>query len=90
MARLVPDEGTIEPLPGLLINRSTKPVEWGGTLSQPAFCFVAQGSKQALVGDEVYRYDPGHYLLFTVDLPVAFEVTEATEHKPFLGTQTRP
>jgi len=85
IARLVPDDGTIEPLPGLLINRSTKPVEWGGTLTKPAFCFVAQGNKQALVGDELYRYDPDHYLLFTVDLPVAFEVPEAAEHHPFLG-----
>lgn len=85
MSRLVPREGTIEPLPGLLLNRSTNPVEWGGTLSQPAFCFVAQGAKRALVGDEIYRYDPGHYLLFTVDLPVAFEVEKASEEEPFLG-----
>ncbi|MEQ1764618.1 MAG: AraC family transcriptional regulator [Pyrinomonadaceae bacterium] len=85
MSRLVPDEGTIEPLPGLLLNRSTMPVLWGGTLSQPAFCFVAQGSKRALVGADVYLYDPSHYLLFTVDLPVAFEVEEASEKDPFLG-----
>jgi AraC-like DNA-binding protein len=85
MSRLVPEAGTIEPLPGLLLNRSTKPIEWGGTLSQPAFCFVAQGAKRALVGDEIFRYDPGHYLLFTVDLPVTFEVEEATEEDPFLG-----
>jgi AraC-like DNA-binding protein len=85
IARLVPEDATLEPLPGLLLNRSTKPMEWGGTLTQPAFCFVAQGNKQALVGDEVYRYDPGHYLLFTVDLPVAFEVPEAAEDNPFLG-----
>lgn len=52
---------------------------------RPAFCFVAQGSKQALLGEEIFRYDPGHYLLFTVDLPVAFEVEEATEENPFLG-----
>src|SRR5215218_1630293 len=85
MSRLVPDDGTLEALPGLLLNRSTKPVDWGGTLAKPAFCFVAQGSKQALVGDEIYRYDPEHFLLFTVDLPVAFEVKEATNEEPFLG-----
>jgi AraC-like DNA-binding protein len=85
MALLVPEAGTLEPLPGLLVNRSTRPVKWAGILTQPAFCFVAQGSKQALVGDDVYRYDPGHYLLFTVDLPVAFEVQDAAEDDPFLG-----
>ncbi len=31
---------------------------------QPAFCVVAQGRKQALLGEEVFRYDPGYYLLF--------------------------
>src|SRR5688500_2222471 len=85
MQRVVPVEGTREVLPGLLLNRSVRPVEWGGTLSQPAFCFVAQGSKHAMVGQELYRYDPGHYLLFTVDLPVTFAVDEASEHEPFLG-----
>jgi AraC-like DNA-binding protein len=85
MSRLVPRAGTMEALPGLLLNRSTSPVEWGGALSQPAFCFVAQGRKHALLGEEIYRYDPGHYLLFTVELPIAFEVEEATEEHPFLG-----
>ena len=33
----------------------------------------------------MFRYDPEHYLLFTVDLPVAFEVAEATAADPFLG-----
>lgn len=85
MSRLVPEEGTLEAFPGLLLNRSVKPTEWGGTLSQPSFCFVAQGRKRALVGDEIFRYDPGHFLLFTVDLPVAFEIEEASSDHPFLG-----
>lgn len=85
MLRVVPEEGTLEALPGLLLNRSIKPMQWGGTLTQPAFCFVAKGSKLALVGNQIYRYDPEHFLLFTVDLPVAFEVEQATEDEPFLG-----
>ena len=85
MFRLVPNEGTVEPYPGLLLNHSTQPMDWGGSVAQPAFCFVAQGSKQALVGDEIFRYDPGHYLLFTVDLPVAFQVGKASAEEPFLG-----
>ncbi len=31
------------------------------------------------------RYDPGHYLIFTVDLPVVFQVEEASEELPYLG-----
>src|SRR6185369_15422338 len=32
-----------------------------------------------------FRYDPGHYLLFTVDLPLVFQVEEATPDEPYLG-----
>lgn len=52
---------------------------------QPAFCVVAQGCKQALLGEEVFRYDPGHYLIYTVDLPLTFQVEEASKERPYLG-----
>ena len=52
---------------------------------QPAFCVVAQGRKQALLGEEVFRYDPGHYLIYTVDLPLTFQVEEASTERPYLG-----
>ena len=42
------------------------------------------GQKRALLG-EVFRYDPGHYLLFTVDLPLIFQVDKATPDEPYLG-----
>ena len=38
-----------------------------------------------LLGEEVFWYDPGHYLIFTVDLPVVFQVEEASEERPYLG-----
>lgn len=37
------------------------------------------------MGEEVLRYDPGHYLLFTIDLPVIFRVEEASEERPYFG-----
>jgi AraC-like DNA-binding protein len=52
---------------------------------QPSFCFIAQGRKQVLLGEELFRYDPGHYLIYTVDLPLVFQVEEASEEKPYLG-----
>lgn len=85
MARALPDEGWIEALEGLFLARVAKPMESPLALYQPAFCFVAQGGKQVLVGEEVLRYDPGHYLLFTVDLPVIFRVEEASKEKPYFG-----
>jgi AraC-like DNA-binding protein len=46
---------------------------------------IAQGSKEILLGDELYRYDPNHYLITTAALPVAGRVTEASEERPYLG-----
>jgi AraC-like DNA-binding protein len=50
----------------------------------PAFCVIAQGSKQVLLGEEVFRYDSGHYLISTVDLPIVSHVAEASIEKPYL------
>jgi AraC-like DNA-binding protein len=85
MARALPEDGAREALDGLFLARLTKPMESTLALYQPAFCFVVQGGKQVLVGEEVLWYDPGHYLLFTVDLPVIFRVEEASEGKPYFG-----
>jgi AraC-like DNA-binding protein len=85
MARALPEDGAIEALDGFFLAHLTKPTETPLALYQPAFCFVVQGGKQVLVGEEVLRYDPGHYLLFTVDLPVIFRVEEASEENPYFG-----
>jgi AraC-like DNA-binding protein len=83
--RLLPDDGAREALPGFYIARSSKATESVQSIFQPALCFVVQGGKRVLLGEEVFRYDPGHYLLYTVDLPLVFQVEEATEVKPYLG-----
>ena len=85
MAQALPKDGSREVLDGLFLAHLTKPTESPLTLFQPAFCFVVQGGKQVLVGEEVLRYDPGHYLLFTVDLPMIFRVEEASEEEPYFG-----
>ena len=89
LARLIkrarPTDGAGEVLRGLFLARSSKLRTSPNVVLRPAFCFVAQGSKRAMLGDEVHRYDPGHYLIFTVDLPLTFQVDEATEEQPYLG-----
>jgi AraC-like DNA-binding protein len=46
---------------------------------------VAQGSKEALIGEEVIRYGPGQSMLTTIDLPVISHVTHASVTEPLLG-----
>jgi AraC-like DNA-binding protein len=85
MARILPADGSIEAFDGFFLARSSKPIESVNSLYQPAFCFVVQGGKRVLLGEEVFWYDPGHYLIFTVDLPVVFQVEEASEERPYFG-----
>lgn len=85
IARAIPEDGVKEVFPGFLLARLSKPTKSFNSVYAPGFCFVAQGSKRALLGEEVFRYDPGHYLLFTVDLPLVFEIEEASTERPHLG-----
>ena len=54
-------------------------------MSDPAFCVIAQGSKEVFLGDERYRYDPAHYLLVTVELPIVSQIIEASQERPYLS-----
>src|SRR6185503_11346017 len=85
IAHALPADGTLDVSPSFRLARSSRPTEPIHSLYQPAFCGVAQGRKQALLGEEVFRYDPGHYLIYTVDLPLTFRVEEASKERPYLG-----
>jgi AraC-like DNA-binding protein len=66
------------------IRRSRITKELAHATLRPALCIVAQGAKRIMLGQEVYNYDPSHMLIFSVDLPVAGEVTQASHAEPFL------
>jgi AraC-like DNA-binding protein len=89
MMTALPADGTVEVSPGFGISRASSPTEPVRSVYEPSFCFVVQGTKQALLGGEVFRYDPSHYLIFTVDLPVAFQVEQASKDQPYLGFRLR-
>jgi AraC-type transcriptional regulator N-terminus/Helix-turn-helix domain len=77
--------GKIEPLKGLHFNRSSSPSECIHSVSIPAFCTIAQCSKEVLLGSDRYQYDPMHYLLATVELPIVSQILEASQDKPYLS-----
>jgi AraC-like DNA-binding protein len=85
IARAIPEDGPVEPLKGLHLNRSSTRTDPLHGVSQPSFCVIAQGSKEVLLGDSRYRYDAAHYLLATVELPVVTRVIEASAERPYLG-----
>ncbi|MEX0269607.1 AraC family transcriptional regulator N-terminal domain-containing protein [Leptolyngbyaceae cyanobacterium UHCC 1019] len=85
ITQAIRQDGAIEPLKGLHFNRLSSPSECMHNVSIPAFCVIAQGSKEVLLGSDRYQYDPMHYLLGTVALPIASRILEATQEKPYLG-----
>ncbi len=85
IAQALPADGWLDPFSGFRLARSSQPTEPTRAIYQPALCFVAQGCKQALLGEEVFQYDPGTYLIFTVDLPLTFQVKKASKELPYLG-----
>lgn len=83
--RATAGDGVIEVFPGLILARSAQMTERAHSVFKPAFCVIAQGSKQVLLGDELFRYDPGHYLISTVDLPIVSHIVEASDEEPYLS-----
>jgi AraC-like DNA-binding protein len=85
IAQALRDDGRVEPLRGLSLHRSSSPTGLVHGVSQPAFCVIAQGSKEVFLGEERYHYDPAHYLLTTVELPVVSQILEASKEQPYLS-----
>lgn len=85
IARMVPAEGIIQPLKGLYLGRLSVPFEKLHTVLKPSFCVIAQGSKEVLLGDNRYQYDPFNYLLTTLELPCVGQVLEASREHPYFS-----
>ncbi len=81
-----PHDGRFElRIPGVhAIRVSRTNPELVHAMQRPALCIVAQGAKSVLLGQEVYEYDASRMLVFSVDLPVAAQVTRASPSEPYL------
>lgn len=60
----------------------TPPVSYSHS---PSICLIAQGSKQVVLGDQSYHYDPTHFLVSSIELPVIANIVEASEQRPYLS-----
>ena len=72
-------------IPALSLHRRQVPTEPLHCIFNLGLGVVAQGDKQAMVGEEVISYGPGQSMLTTIDLPVISHVTRATVQEPLLG-----
>jgi AraC-like DNA-binding protein len=79
-------------VPALKMARTSGPTELTAIVYEPCLCLIAQGSKEIVLGDETYSYDPAHSLLASVHLPVSARVVEASKGRPclVLGVSLHP
>ncbi|MCE4555477.1 AraC family transcriptional regulator [Roseateles cellulosilyticus] len=77
---------------GVFAVMTEAPSEMQHHVLEPTFVVVAQGAKRAMLGDEVFEYRGGQFLVVGVDLPIAGGVTEASPALPYLaaGMRLRP
>jgi AraC-like DNA-binding protein len=69
---------------GLLVSKvETEAPDY--SLTEPLLVLMAQGGKQLLLGDQVFEYRAGQYLVVTTDLPVTGHFLEAGPETPSLG-----
>jgi AraC-like DNA-binding protein len=79
-------EGSVDTaIEGLHLHCVRSPGQPKPAVARPALGLIAQGCKRLLVGGEVYEYDPMHYLVTSMDLPVTGKVIIADAAEPYLG-----
>ncbi|MBC6470124.1 AraC family transcriptional regulator [Actinomadura alba] len=64
------------------VERSDPPAP---SMSGTVLAVIAQGSKRLALGDRVFEYGAGQYLVASVDLPVTGQFIEASLEHPALG-----
>ena len=54
-------------------------------VANPAVCIIAQGAKSVMIGDDLQEYAAGQVAVFSVDVPIAAQVTKAHPAEPYLA-----
>lgn len=77
--------GAASAIEDLYLTRYDEDIRGMPALAQPALCILAQGSKTLILGDEHYAYDPLHYMVVSVTLPISGALLKASPECPALG-----
>lgn len=85
VARHSPEGVHATAIPGVLVSRVSRPGPPEESTTGTVLAIIVQGGKRLAVGDRVYEYGEGQYLVASVDIPVSGQFTEATADHPALG-----
>jgi AraC-like DNA-binding protein len=84
-----PYDGSFETkIPGVhVFRRSKMNTEKLHVLAQASLCVVAQGAKTVMLDKEVFKYDASKMIVYSLDMPVTIQVTQASFAEPLLGVR---
>jgi AraC-like DNA-binding protein len=87
IATYAPHDGTFDlRIRGLHASRFSRiTTDCVHAIHLPSLCIIAQGTKTVVVGHEAYAYDASRMLVFSVALPVAAQITQASYSEPYLA-----
>jgi AraC-like DNA-binding protein len=73
------------PLPSLYIMRSSTETLPRHMVYKPSLCFIVQGAKQIMLGEDVMRYEEQQSLVVSIELPGIGRVVKASRDEPYIG-----
>jgi len=72
-------------LAGVRATISRMPTEAVHCVSEPSLGMVVQGAKRTVVGDRVFEYGEGDFVVVSTDLPIASRIVRASAEQPYLA-----
>jgi AraC-like DNA-binding protein len=78
-----PDETTA--IDGVLLSSADTAGEPRTATTGTVFALIAQGAKRLAIGEHIFDYRAGQYLVASVDVPVTGHYSEASDREPALG-----
>ena len=72
-------------LEGVRATIATRPTQPVHHVTRPGFAIVAQGAKETIVGDRLFEYGEGDFIVTSVDLPICARIVRASPARPYLA-----
>jgi AraC-like DNA-binding protein len=70
---------------GVLVSKVDRSAPPSPSMTGTVLALIAQGAKRIALGDRVYEYRAGQYLIASVDMPVTGQFIQADPEAPALG-----
>jgi len=84
LARHARPDGTTA-IDGVLVSKVDRSDPPAPSMSGTVLAVIAQGAKRLALGDRIFEYGAGQYLVASVDLPVTGQFIQADPERPALG-----